>query len=53
MLNMLGDVERIKKWMNEPNEPHGNKEWNIFEIFKMIKLKHEAKRMAVELYICI
>lgn len=36
---MLGDVDRMKKWMNEPNEPHGTKEWTTFENFQMLKLK--------------
>lgn len=35
--------------MKEPNEPRRNKEWAIFEVFKMLKLKHEARRTAVEL----
>lgn len=40
MLNLVGNVERIKKWVNKPNKPRGNKKWNISEIFKMTKLKH-------------
>lgn len=31
---MKRDVEKIEKWMNEHNEPPGNKEWTIFENFK-------------------
>lgn len=46
---MVGDVEWGKKLKNEPNEPQGNKEWTVFESFKMLKLKHEARRTAVEL----
>lgn len=44
-----GECGKERKWMNEPSEPYGNKEWTIFEIFKMLKLKHETRRTAVDL----